>query len=71
MGRLRTITLAPKDIPEAVAHTQELFYLADLYRTPVILYGDMSLPTRLSASRSRPWSSVRSPPKTSGPSTAP
>jgi 2-oxoglutarate/2-oxoacid ferredoxin oxidoreductase subunit alpha len=39
-GDYRTITLAPKDIPEAVAHTQELFYLADLYRTPVILYGD-------------------------------
>ena len=39
-GDYRTITLAPKDIPEAVAHTQLLFYLADLYRTPVILYGD-------------------------------
>jgi 2-oxoglutarate/2-oxoacid ferredoxin oxidoreductase subunit alpha len=39
-GDYRTITLAPKDIPEAVAHTQELFYLADRYRTPVILYGD-------------------------------
>ena len=39
-GDYRTITLAPKDIPEAVAHTQELFHLADLYRTPVILYGD-------------------------------
>ncbi len=39
-GDYRTITLAPKDIPEAVAHTQLLFYLADLYRTPVIFYGD-------------------------------
>jgi 2-oxoglutarate/2-oxoacid ferredoxin oxidoreductase subunit alpha len=39
-GDYRTITLAPKDIPEAVAHTQLLFHLADLYRTPVIFYGD-------------------------------
>ena len=39
-GDYRTITLAPKDIPEAVEHTQLLFHLADLYRTPVILYGD-------------------------------
>jgi 2-oxoglutarate ferredoxin oxidoreductase subunit alpha len=39
-GDYRTITLAPKDIPEAVAHTQLLFHLADRYRTPVILYGD-------------------------------
>ena len=39
-GDYRTITLAPKDVPEAVEHTQLLFHLADLYRTPVILYGD-------------------------------
>jgi 2-oxoglutarate ferredoxin oxidoreductase subunit alpha len=39
-GDYRTITLAPKDIYEAVEHTQLLFHLADLYRVPVILYGD-------------------------------
>jgi 2-oxoglutarate ferredoxin oxidoreductase subunit alpha len=39
-GDYRTITLAPKDVPEAVAHTQLLFHLADQYRTPVLLYGD-------------------------------
>ncbi len=39
-GDYRTITLAPKDIPEAVEHTQLLFHLSDKYRAPVILYGD-------------------------------
>jgi 2-oxoglutarate/2-oxoacid ferredoxin oxidoreductase subunit alpha len=39
-GDYRTITLAPKDVPEAVEHTQKLFHLADRYRAPVILYGD-------------------------------
>ena len=39
-GDYRTITLAPKDVPEAVEHTQLLFHLADNYRAPVILYGD-------------------------------
>ena len=39
-GDYRTITLAPRDVPEAVEHTQLLFYLADRYRTPVVLYGD-------------------------------
>jgi 2-oxoglutarate ferredoxin oxidoreductase subunit alpha len=39
-GDYRTITLAPRDVPEAVEHTQLLFDLADRYRTPVILYGD-------------------------------
>jgi 2-oxoglutarate ferredoxin oxidoreductase subunit alpha len=39
-GDYRTITLAPKDVYEAVEHTQLLFYLADLYRTPVLFYGD-------------------------------
>ncbi|MBS4751935.1 hypothetical protein KG112_03820 [Nocardioides sp. zg-ZUI104] len=39
-GDYRTITLAPKDIPEAVEHTQLLFHLADLHRAPTILYGD-------------------------------
>jgi len=40
MGRLPHHHPGPQGHPEAVAHTQELFYLADLYRTPVILYGD-------------------------------
>jgi len=39
-GDYRTITLAPRDVAEAVEHTQLLFHLADLYRAPVILYGD-------------------------------
>ncbi len=39
-GDYRTLTLAPRDVPEAVEHTQLLFHLADLYRTPVLLYGD-------------------------------
>ncbi|MEU6075358.1 hypothetical protein [Micromonospora sp. NPDC047074] len=39
-GDYRTITLAPKDVTEAVAHTQLSFHLAELYRAPVILYGD-------------------------------
>ena len=39
-GDYRTITLAPKDVIEAVEHTQVLFHLADTYRTPVVLYGD-------------------------------
>jgi 2-oxoglutarate ferredoxin oxidoreductase subunit alpha len=39
-GDYRTLTLAPKDVPEAVEHTQLLFHLADKYRAPVILYGD-------------------------------
>jgi 2-oxoglutarate/2-oxoacid ferredoxin oxidoreductase subunit alpha len=39
-GDYRTITLAPKDVVEAVEHTQLLFHLADLYRAPVVMYGD-------------------------------
>ncbi len=39
-GDYRTIAFAPKDVPEAVEHTQLLFHLADQYRTPVLLYGD-------------------------------
>jgi 2-oxoglutarate/2-oxoacid ferredoxin oxidoreductase subunit alpha len=39
-GDYHTITLAPKDVPELVEHTQQLFWLAERYRTPVILYGD-------------------------------
>ncbi len=39
-GDYRTITLAPKDVPEAVEHTQLLFHLADRYRAPTLLYGD-------------------------------
>jgi 2-oxoglutarate ferredoxin oxidoreductase subunit alpha len=39
-GDYRTLCLAPKDIPEAVEHTQLLFHLADQYRAPVMMYGD-------------------------------
>src|ERR1700689_525203 len=39
-GDYRTLTLAPKDVPEAGEHTQLLFHLADRYRAPVMLYGD-------------------------------
>lgn len=39
-GDYRTITLAPKNVYEAVEHTQLLFHLADKYRSPAILYGD-------------------------------
>lgn len=39
-GDYRTITLAPKDVPEAVEHTQLAFHLADRHRAPVIFYGD-------------------------------
>ena len=39
-GDYRTVTYAPKDVPEAISHTHLLFHLADLYRTPVVMYGD-------------------------------
>lgn len=39
-GDYHTLTLAPRDVAEAVEHTQLLFHLADKYRAPVILYGD-------------------------------
>jgi len=39
-GDYRTLTLAPKDVAEAVHHTQLLFHLADQYRAPVCMYGD-------------------------------
>lgn len=39
-GDYRTLCLAPKDVPEAVEHTQLLFHLADKYRAPVMMYGD-------------------------------
>jgi 2-oxoglutarate ferredoxin oxidoreductase subunit alpha len=39
-GDYRTICLAPKDVAEAVEHTQLLFHLADRYRAPVMMYGD-------------------------------
>ena len=39
-GDYRTICLAPKDVVEAVEQTQLLFHLADLYRAPVLMYGD-------------------------------
>ena len=39
-GDYRTLCLAPKDVAEAVEHTQLLFHLADQYRSPVMMYGD-------------------------------
>lgn len=39
-GDYRTLCLAPKDVSEAVEHTQLLFHLADRYRAPVMMYGD-------------------------------
>ena len=39
-GDYRTPTLAPKDVAEAVQHTQMLFHWADKYRTPCILLVD-------------------------------
>jgi len=39
-GDYRTLCLAPKDVTEAVEHTQLLFHLADRYRAPVTMYGD-------------------------------
>jgi 2-oxoglutarate/2-oxoacid ferredoxin oxidoreductase subunit alpha len=39
-GDYRTLTLAPKNVAEAVDHTQLLFDIADRYRVPVLLYGD-------------------------------
>ena len=39
-GDYRTISLAPKNVTEAVEHTQLAFHLADLYRAPVLVYGD-------------------------------
>jgi 2-oxoglutarate ferredoxin oxidoreductase subunit alpha len=39
-GDYRTITLAPKDVTEAVEHTQLAFHLADKHRAPTVLYGD-------------------------------
>jgi 2-oxoglutarate ferredoxin oxidoreductase subunit alpha len=39
-GDYRTLCLAPKDVAEAVEHTQLLFHLADQYRAPVMMYGD-------------------------------
>ena len=39
-GGGRVISLAPKDVPEAVELTQLLFHLTDKYRCPGILLGD-------------------------------
>lgn len=39
-GDSRQIVLAPMDVEEAVELTQLGFHLADLYRNPVLLYGD-------------------------------
>ena len=53
-GDYRTLTMAPKDVAEAVEQTQLLFHLADMYRAPVILYGDYLIgDTHLSVDVSR------------------
>jgi 2-oxoglutarate/2-oxoacid ferredoxin oxidoreductase subunit alpha len=42
-GDYRHIVLAPADIPEAVYLAQLAFYLSDLWRNPVFLFGDYYL----------------------------
>ena len=42
-GDYRHIVLAPIDIREAVEHTQLAFHLADVWRNPVLVYGDYLL----------------------------
>src|SRR5579859_8145020 len=42
-GDYRHIVLAPLDIAEATELTQLAFYLADKWRTPVLVYGDYLL----------------------------
>lgn len=39
-GDYRHIVLAPEDISEAVYLTQQAFHLADVWRNPVLIYGD-------------------------------
>jgi 2-oxoglutarate ferredoxin oxidoreductase subunit alpha len=39
-GDYRHIVLAPADITEAVYLTQQAFHLADVWRNPVLIYGD-------------------------------
>jgi 2-oxoglutarate ferredoxin oxidoreductase subunit alpha len=39
-GDYRTITLAPRDVVEAAAHSSLAFELADRWLTPVVVYGD-------------------------------
>lgn len=53
-GDYRTICLAPKDVPEAFAHAQLIFHLADKYRMPGILLIDgMLARTQMSVSTER------------------
>ena len=42
-GDYRHIILAPMDVPEAVELTQLAFHLADLWRNPVMVFGDYYL----------------------------
>ena len=63
-GDYRTITLAPKNVTEAVEHTQLLFHLADLHRAPVMLYGDPFSPRPTLASTSRGGTSACCPRRT-------
>jgi 2-oxoglutarate/2-oxoacid ferredoxin oxidoreductase subunit alpha len=62
-GDYRTLTLAPKDIPEAVEHTQLLFHLADSYRVPTILYGDPLIAQTRIGVRIEPLELPELPPK--------
>jgi 2-oxoglutarate ferredoxin oxidoreductase subunit alpha len=62
-GDYRTITLSPKDGPEAVELTQLAFHLADKYRAPTILYGDNILARTISAVDVRPIDFDPLPPK--------
>jgi len=62
-GDYRTLTLAPKDVPEAVEHTQLLFHLADKYRVPTILYGDPLIAQTRVGVRLQPLDLPALPPK--------
>jgi len=53
-GDYRTITLSPKDGPDAVELTQVAFHLSDKHRAPVIVYGDNILARTIAAVDTRP-----------------
>jgi 2-oxoglutarate ferredoxin oxidoreductase subunit alpha len=62
-GDYRTITLAPKNISEAVTHTQMLFHLADKYRVPCILLVDNILARTQASVEIKPLDLPPLPPK--------
>jgi 2-oxoglutarate ferredoxin oxidoreductase subunit alpha len=62
-GDYNTITLAPKNVPEAVEHTQRLFHLADKYRVPCILLADNLLVRTQTSVEIRPLEFEALPPK--------